>query len=54
MRIILFFAFFNALVFTVNAQVKTDFNNRELITERGKFSKNFQGKSPYSNTSEGY
>ncbi len=47
MRTMLLLTFFIALVFTIDAQVKTDFNNHELITERGKFSKNFQGKSPY-------
>jgi lysyl endopeptidase len=31
----------------VNAQVKTEFNNPEQVTARGKFSKNFLGKSPY-------
>jgi lysyl endopeptidase len=31
-----------------NAQVKTNFNNREQITAQGKFSKNFRGKSPFT------
>ncbi len=30
-----------------NAQVKTNFNNQEQISIRGKFVKQFRGKSPY-------
>ena len=29
-----------------NGQVKTNFNNVEIMTSKGKFGKNFQAKSP--------
>ncbi|MFN3998324.1 hypothetical protein [Algoriphagus sp.] len=31
-----------------NAQVKTNFNNSDVITEQGKFSKNYRGKRPFT------
>ncbi len=37
-----------------NAQVKTNFNNPEIITARGKFMKDFRAKKPTCNTCQGY
>ncbi len=48
MRTILLLSVFLLLFFNpANAQVKTNFNNTEHITARGKFVKDFRGKSPH-------
>ncbi|WKZ61248.1 MAG: serine protease [Cyclobacteriaceae bacterium] len=39
----LLLVFFNV----ANAQVRTNFNNPKRVTDKGKFVKNFRGKSPY-------
>lgn len=46
MRLILTVTILLMFVYLTNAQVKTNFNNRDLITTAGKFAKNFRGKSP--------
>lgn len=47
MRLILLLILFLVFACLANAQVKTNFNNREPVTARGKFSKDFRGESPY-------
>lgn len=47
MKAISFFTLFSLCIYlNTDAQVKTNFNNREPITERGKFSKSFREKNP--------
>ncbi len=47
MRPILLLTVLLAFMHIANAQVKTNFNNAELITARGKFMKGFRSKSPF-------
>ena len=47
MRPILLLALFLAFLNTAKGQVKTNFNNPESITTRGKFMKDFRAKNPY-------
>lgn len=47
MRPVLFLTVLLAFMTLANAQVKTNFNNPESITTRGKFMKNFRAKNPY-------
>jgi lysyl endopeptidase len=47
MRVILLLTLFGAFAKIAHTQVKTDFNNRETITMRGKFSKSFTGRTPH-------
>ncbi|WP_439490671.1 trypsin-like serine peptidase [Algoriphagus sp.] len=48
MRLFLLSILLFVCVSLANAQVKTNFNNSEKITEQGKFSKNYRGKRPHT------
>lgn len=47
MRLILVFIAFIFIWSIANAQVRTNINNDEVITARGKFKKNYNAKAPY-------
>lgn len=48
MRLFLLFILLFVFASLANAQVKTNFNNSDVITEQGKFSKNYRGKKPFT------